>query len=269
MSHPTIGFIGGGRVARILLGGWRHAGVELSDVVVTEPDDAAFAALEAAVPAIPLVRRGAAEVAQQSLVLLAVHPPKLLEAAASFAGALASKTIVVSLAPKITLQNLQEALGEFARLARLIPNAPSLVGRGFNPIAWGDALSTQDKNSLRTMFTPLGELPEVPEAALEAYAILAAMGPTYFWPQWLELEALGGEFGLSAADASVAVKAMIQGAVELLASSGMPPASVLDLIPVKPLADFEPELRAAYRSRLSATFEKIRPVEKRSCRHEC
>jgi pyrroline-5-carboxylate reductase len=260
MSHPTIGFIGGGRVARILLGGWRHAGVEFANIVVSEPDHAAFAALEAAVADVSLVRGGATEVAQQALVLLAVHPPKLLEAAESLAGTLARNTIGVSLAPKITLAKLRQTLGGFDRLARLIPNAPSLIGRGFNPVAWGDALSDQDKSDLRSLLTPLGELPEVPEAALETYAMLAAMGPTYFWPQWLELQSLGAEFGLDPADANNAIKAMIQGAVELRASSGMPPASVLDLIPGKPLADFEPDLRAAYRSRLTATFEKIRPV---------
>jgi pyrroline-5-carboxylate reductase len=52
---------------------------------------------------------------------------------------------------------------------------------------------------------------------------------------------------------------MTVGAVELLAASQLTADEVLDLIPVKPLADFEPELRTAYRSRLTALFEKIRP----------
>lgn len=45
MPHTSIGLIGGGRVAHILLGGWRRVGVGVSQVVVCEPDDAAFAAL--------------------------------------------------------------------------------------------------------------------------------------------------------------------------------------------------------------------------------
>ncbi len=259
MSHPSIGFIGGGRVARILLCGWHCAGVEVPQVVACEPDDAAFAALEAAIPDSPLVRGSASEAGSQACVFLAVHAPKLSEAAAPISAALSAEAIVVSLAPKFTFAKLQGMLDGFARLARLIPNAPSLVGCGFNPIAWSDALGDDDRNAIRLLMQPLGELPEVPEETLEAYAILAAMGPTYFWPQWLELQSLASEFGLPREKARQALRAMVVGAVNLLSSSGLTPEEVVDLIPVKPLADFEPELRAAYRSRLTALFEKIHP----------
>lgn len=268
MPQPTIGFIGGGRVARILLGGWRRAEVEVSQVVVCEPDDAAFAALETAVPGVTLGRDDASVAAMQSVVFLAVHPPKLSEAAASIIGQLNETAIVVSLAPKFTLGKLQDMLGGFSRLARLIPNAPSLIGRGFNPIAWSNVLNDSDRQAIRSLIEPLGELPEVPEETLEAYAIIAAMGPTYFWPQWLELEALAAEFGLQRQDAQLALRAMIVGAVEMIASSQLSPEEVVDLIPVKPLADFEPELRNAYRSHLTALFEKIHPglgKEQRKC----
>ncbi|MCA9234679.1 MAG: NAD(P)-binding domain-containing protein [Planctomycetales bacterium] len=259
MSHPSIGIIGGGRIARILLGGWRCAGVDFAQVAVCEPDDAAFVALQTAAPSTPLVRGEATEVAKQTVVFLAVHPPQVPEAAAPIAGQLREGAVAVSLAPKITLAKLRSMLGGFGRLARLIPNAPSLVGRGFNPIAWGDELNDADRQLIRSILAPLGELPEVEEETLEAYAILAAMGPTYFWPQWLELESLAIEFGLQQDSARRALCAMTVGALDMLASAGMKSDEVADLIPVKPLADFEPELRAAYRGRLTALFEKIHP----------
>lgn len=259
MSQPSIGFIGGGRVVRILLGGWRRARVEVAQVVVCEPDDAAFSALEAVAPGVALRRGEASEAAKQSIVFLAVHPPKLAEASTSVTGDLTDDAIAVSLAPKFTLGKLQEMLGGFSRLARLIPNAPSLLGRGFNPIAYSDALDDADRQRIRSLLTPLGELPEVTEETLEAYAIIAAMGPTYFWPQWLELESLAAEFGLQPQDAQSALRAMTVGAVEMLTASELTPEEVVDLIPVKPLADFEPELRSAYRSRLTALYDKIHP----------
>jgi hypothetical protein len=40
----------------------------------------------------------------------------------------------------------------------------------------------------------------VPEEALEAYAILAAMGPTCFWFQWQTMRELAAAFGLVPAD---------------------------------------------------------------------
>jgi pyrroline-5-carboxylate reductase len=259
MPQPSIGFIGGGRVARILVGGWQRARVEVAPLVVCEPDDTAFTALTTAVSDITLHRGDANEVAKQSVVFLAVHPPKLAEVAASIAERLSETTIVVSLAPKFTLGKLQDMLGGFPRLARVIPNAPSLVGRGFNPIAYSHALGDADRQAIRSLLTPLGELPEVKEDTLEAYAIIAAMGPTYLWPQWQELESLAADFGLQKQDAQLALRAMTIGAVEMLTSSQLTPEEVVDLIPVKPLADFEPELRQAYRSRLTALYDKIHP----------
>ena len=63
MSQPSIGFIGGGRVVRIFLAGWRRGGVRGLQVKVYEPDGAAFAALEAAVPGVPIGRGDASAAA--------------------------------------------------------------------------------------------------------------------------------------------------------------------------------------------------------------
>ena len=130
--------------------------------------------------------------------------------------------------------------------------------RGFNPIAWRDALDEADRQTIRSLLEPLGEVPVVAEKdRLEAYAILAAMGPTYFWPQWLELESLV-DVGLLREDARQALRAMtVARSQKCPRLSQLTPDEVVDLIPVKPLADFEPELRAAYRSRLTARLKRF------------
>jgi pyrroline-5-carboxylate reductase len=78
----------------------------------------------------------------------------------------------------------------------MIPNAPSLIHKGYNPVVYSDLISTDEKTSLRELFGTWGEAPEVAEAKLEAYAILTAMGPTYFWFQWLKLQELGATSSL-------------------------------------------------------------------------
>ena len=259
MVNPSIGFVGGGRVARILLGGWERTGVSLPKVVVCEHDDQAIGALQTASQSVSPVRGEAASAGSQELVFLAVHPPKLAEAASQIAGTLREGAIVVSLAPKVTLVKLKDLLGGFDRLLRIMPNAPSLIGHGFNPVCWGDSLGERDRRAVRSLMEPLGELPEVAEETLEAYAILSAMGPTYFWPQWLELQSLAEEFGLDAESAQQGLRAMTAGALHTWCESGLSPEELLDLIPVKPLADFEPTLQEAYRSRLTALMAKIRP----------
>ena len=89
------------------------------------------------------------------------------------------------------------ALGGFNRLARVIPNAPSIVGQGYNPVSFSEQLSPEERARVLALFAPLGACPEVAENTLEAYAIVAAMGPTYLWYQLYQLIDLGVEFGLT------------------------------------------------------------------------
>ena len=79
------------------------------------------------------------------------------------------------LAPKFTVGKLTELLGGFARVARVIPNAPSVVNFGFNPVAFAPVLGANHKREISELLAPLGECPEVAEEKLEAYAVLTAM----------------------------------------------------------------------------------------------
>ncbi len=259
MAVPSLGFIGGGRIVRVLLQGWARAGISLGEVVVCDPADSVVVRLLTECKSYKLKRGDYAMVGGQDILFVAVHPPAIAEMAAAVAKTLRAESIVVSLAPKFTIAKLAELFGGFLRIARVIPNAPSLVGRGFNPVAWSESLREADRQVVRQLLAPLGESPEVAEGTLEAYAVVAAMGPTYFWPQWEELAALGQEFGLADAGARKAVCAMLLGAVATLFDSGLSPAEVMDLVPVQPLGEFEPTLREAYRTRLPAIMNKIRP----------
>jgi pyrroline-5-carboxylate reductase len=98
----------------------------------------------------------------------------------------------------------------------------------------------------------------VAEDTLEAYAIVAAMGPTYLWYQLYQLIDLGCEFGLTREAAGAAVAAMVGGASDAMTVTGMTPEDVMDLIPVKPLAAIEPAVREAYSGTLGELHRKLK-----------
>ncbi|MBI5689023.1 MAG: NAD(P)-binding domain-containing protein [Verrucomicrobia bacterium] len=258
MNQPTIGFIGGGRVARIILGGWNHAQALPARIVVADPNAEGLARLKARFPSVETTA-DAAVAAGQDVVFLATHPPVLAEAAARVTPGLKPTAIVVSLAPKFTLARLTGLLGGFGRLARVNPNAPSVIGAGFNPIAFGAALNAADRAVVSGLLAPLGDSPEVAEEKIEAFALLTAMGPTYLWFQLQALRELGASFGLTEAETNHGIKRMVCGAARTLVDSGLPPAEVMDLVPVKPLAEMEPTVLEFYRTRLPALYQKIKP----------
>jgi pyrroline-5-carboxylate reductase len=258
MNHPTIGFIGGGRVARIFLEGWTRAQQLPARIIIADPNADNRAKLKARFPSADTtsdIRQAAA----QDVVFLATHPPVLAEAAGLAAAALQPTAILVSLAPKFTIAKLSALLGGFARIARSNPNAPSIVGAGMNPIVFGPALSAADRAIVDALFAPLGESPEVAEEKIEAYAVFTAMGPTYLWFQLQALRELAVSFGLTEAEANRGLKRMVCGAARTLVDSGLPPAEVMDLVPVKPLAEMEPQVLEFYRTRLPALHQKIKP----------
>jgi pyrroline-5-carboxylate reductase len=255
--HSKIGFIGGGRITAIFLAAWKGGGIDLKDVVVSDPNAEVLASLKARFPEVQTISENRISAAQD-VVFLSLHPPVAKTVVPQIVEALAPKALVVSLAPVLTFEKLSGLLGGFSRLARMIPNAPSMVHRGFNPCAYGRGLSEEDRALLDRLFCPLGEHPEVEEAKLEAYAIVAAMGPTYFWFQWQTLRELAGEFGLEQQEADRALNSMLHGAVGLMFESGMEYAAVIDTVPVKPLADSQDGIEKIFREKLGALHARLK-----------
>ncbi|MCF7674591.1 MAG: NAD(P)-binding domain-containing protein [Akkermansiaceae bacterium] len=258
MTAKTIGFIGGGRVTGIILEGWRRQNALPANIMVSDCNAGTLAKLKERFPHLETVEDNPAAAARE-IVFLAVHPPVMAEVAAEIKSSLKPGATVVSLAPKFTLAKLSEMLGGFQRLARVIPNAPSVVGCGFNPAAFAPGITPADKALLCALLEPLGEHPEVAESKLEGYALLTGMGPTYLWFQLQALREVAAGFGLDDAEIARGLEQMVGGAVATLLESGLAPAAVMDLIPVKPLAEMESQVTECYHTRLAALYQKIKP----------
>jgi pyrroline-5-carboxylate reductase len=145
---------------------------------------------------------------------------------------------------------------------RIIPNAPSIIHQGYNPVVFHPVISSEEKSLLLQMFKHWGATPEVDEKLLEAYAIIAAMGPTYFWFQWLELQRLAQEFGIKENAANEAIAGMLHGAVDTLFKSNLSSAEVLDLIPVCPLKENEEAVREIFSGKLDGLYRKLSEAAK-------
>lgn len=251
----SIGFIGSGRITRIMLEGWRRAGALPANIRVHDTVPEAAAALAAEFEGVAVATL--AEAAACEIVMVGLHPPVAAEVLPQVAPHLRPEATVLSLAPKLRFAKLAELLGGFGRLARQNPNAPSIVDRGFNPIAFAAGLDAAGRDVLRTLLAPLGDCPEVDETTIEAYALISAMGPTYLWFQFDLLRRMATEFGLAEPAARRAVAAMVHGAAATLLESDLPAERVLDLVPVKPLAADEAVIVDLYRNRLTPLYAKL------------
>ena len=258
MKEKSMGFIGGGRVARIILGGLKKAGRMPLQIVASDNNPDVLKKLQSGFPDVRVVLNNNREAAAQDLVFFGLHPSALVNSLADIKDDLKKDAILISLAPKLTIAKLQEGLGGFNHIVRLIPNAASIIGEGFNPVVFSEALNRHEKKELLAALKALGRCLEVAEGKLEAYAIVTAMGPTYLWFQWQELRNLAESFGMTSEEAERGVAEMVAGAAKTLFGSGMAADEVMDLIPVKPLGEEEATIRMMYRSKLEPLYQKLK-----------
>jgi len=254
----TLGFIGGGRIAKIILGGFERKENRPAKVIVSDINTDVLDDLKKRFPRIEAVAGDLKKPAASEIVFLALHPPAIMGILGEIKSHLRRDTIVVSLAPKISIAQLSSGLSGFSRIVRMIPNAPSIVNQGFNPVSFSSTFSMDDKKKIRLWFEDMGDCPEVAEEKLEGYAIITAMGPTYFWFQFYELKELGMVFGMAPEEVEKALVGMMKGALKTISDSGLSPGEVMDLIPVKPLGEEEGNIRNLYRTRLQILHDRLK-----------
>jgi len=255
--NNSIGFIGGGRVTKILLQGFKNKNVKFDKVVVTDTNPEVLENLKKQFPEVE--SSDAKGAASQDIIFIALHPPVVMDTLELIKNDVKSEAIVISLAPKINMPKLSMKLGHIKNIARLIPNATSYINEGFNPVTFADGFELSQKQIIIDLLKTLGATFEVSEEKLESYAIMSAMLPTYFWFQWRELAEIGGKIGLSDEEGKKSIYETIIASLNLMYKSGLSASEVIDLIPVKPIGEHEPQITEIYKTKLIGLFEKIKP----------
>jgi pyrroline-5-carboxylate reductase len=181
-----------------------------------------------------------------------------MEILSKIGGIVSVDALVISLAPKVTIEKIESKL-KTINIARMIPNATSYINEGYNPVTFAPGFMENDKEKLQELLRLLGNTFEVTENKLEAYALLSAMLPTYFWFQWNELIKLGIQMGLSEEECKDSVQQTLVASINLMFQSELSPEQVMDLIPVKPIGEHQTQIVEIYRTKLISLFEKIKP----------
>ena len=257
MKTKTLGFIGGGRITKIILQAFKNKYITFDSIKVFDTNQEVLRSLKEGFPEIE-PEDSVTEPATQDLVIIAVHPPVVMETLENIKNSVNENSTILSLAPKITIEKISAALS-VRKIIRMIPNATSCINQGYNHVAFHVSIMADEKELFMDTFSVLGMTFETEEAKLEGYAIVSAMLPTYFWFQWKAMEDIALRTGLTETEAEETVKSTLQKSIALLYESGLNPEEVIDLIPVKPIVEHEEEIKTIYESKLLGLYEKIKP----------
>ena len=220
-----LGFIGGGNMARAIIGGLVAKGRRGAEIVVVEVDAIARLRLVAEF-GVSTVEKPGAELARVETLVFAVKPQQMREAAKAAAAHL-TDPLVVSIAAGIRLDDLSRWLGGLERLVRAMPNTPALVHAGVTGLYAPSVVGTADRAAAETLMSAVGAaLWFEQEAELDAVTAVSGSGPAYVFYAIEALESAARELGLAeGASRSLALWTFV-GATKLAIERGEDPATL-------------------------------------------
>jgi pyrroline-5-carboxylate reductase len=225
----TVGFLGAGKMATALAGGLMRARlVGTHNILASDPskDARATFAKEVGVAVtdsnIEIVKFG-------QVILLAVKPDQVNGVLNEIRDHVTSQ-LVVSIAAGVPLAKLEAGLREGARVIRVMPNAPALVGTSATAFTLGKNALPADAELAQQIFSSVGLAIQVKEPLLDAVTGLSGSGPAYIY---LIIEALSDGGVAAGLPRDVATKLAAQtvlGGAKMVLETGLHPGALKDLV---------------------------------------
>ena len=227
---PAIAMIGGGQMALALAEGFCRAGLtEAAGITIHDPHPAARERLATRLPGIRLVDSGPEAAAAARMVFLAVKPQQAAAACEAIAGSLAKDSVVVSIVAGLTTASLARML-RTDRIIRVMPNTPSLVGRGVSVVCRTPAVGAEDARLAGDLLRAVGHVHEADESLMDAVTGLSGSGPGFLAVVVEALSDGGVKAGLPRPLAMALAIETLSGTAALLETTGEHPAQVKDRV---------------------------------------
>jgi len=266
MFQQEIAFIGGGNMARALIGGLLRRGWPAAAIRVSDPSPAARGQLEAAFPGIRIRADNLAAATGAATWVLAVKPQHMRTVAESLA-ATASRDIplVISIAAGIRRDDLQGWLGSDVPVLRCMPNRPALIGCGITTVHRHPGVVAALQQRAEEVLSAAGECVWLDdESLLDAVTAVSGSGPAYVFLMIEMLEAAGVAEGIDAATARRLALQTVHGAARMALESGEEPATLREQV-TSPGGTTAAALQVLEASGIRATFARaVRSATERS-----
>ena len=218
---PPVAFIGGGNMARALVGGMIRGGSSPDDLHVSEPYAPHRDGL-AAEFGVGTTDDNAAAAAKAAIWVLATKPQVLRGVCEALAPlAQAQRPLVVSIAAGITSAQLDRWLGGGIAVVRTMPNTPALLGAGVTGLFANAATAPAQRDLAEALLRPAGGTVWIEdESLMDAVTATSGSGPAYVFLLAEAMQAAAQAEGLAPDAARTLVVETIAGAARMLKEGG-------------------------------------------------
>jgi pyrroline-5-carboxylate reductase len=229
MDQGRVGFIGGGQMARALIGGALEARfLSPQQIIVVETCSAQQAQLKQLFTdlGVQSVATGAGDC---SRIILAVKPQVLREIGGSLADQLPGDRLWISIAAGVNLAELSQMLGT-QRVIRVMPNTPAQVGAGAAGVTCGRDATKDDLEWVSKLMDSVGTSAQVAESLMHAVTGVAGSSPAYVYMIIEALSDAGVAGGLQRQIATSLAAQAVLGAAKMVLETGLHPGQLKDQV---------------------------------------
>lgn len=232
LRDKRFAVIGVGNIGRILLARLSGAGVPGKQIVVV---DAQLERELAAAAALSVQKGSLSEVtiSAVNVLLLAAPPRASVEILMSVRDWLQPHQLVLSFAAAVPLDRLEAVVPPGVGVVRIMPNAPSLVGQGMNPVAYGQALSPESRLVVDELLGLLGRSVEVHDRQMADCVGLSGAAMRSLLPALEAMSQAGVEAGLSQREAERMAAQVMLGTAAMVLRSGLSVDQIKALTPME------------------------------------
>jgi pyrroline-5-carboxylate reductase len=213
--------VGAGKMGGSMLEGWLAVGMPPAGITVIDPRPSEEMARLCSDRGIAL---NPAAPAAPDVLVLAIKPQMLDEAAPQLNGLLGSQTLIVSILAGKTVGDLRSRLPAATAVVRAMPNLPASIGRGATGAAANAEVTEAQRLTAHALLSSNGIVEWLPsEDLVDAVTALSGSGPAYVFHLVECLAEAGAAAGLPPDLAQRLARATVTGAGELLFQSELSP----------------------------------------------
>ena len=227
MTLKRIGFIGGGNMARSLIGGLVAAGTPPDIVKASDPEKTIRASL-ASDFGIETTGDNAEILEASDVLVLAVKPQVIEKVLTPLSSSFdAHKPLVISVAAGIPIASIEKWANTDLAVIRVMPNTPALIGAGAAGLFANPRTSVEQRAAAESIIQSVGTSIWVgDETLIDTVTAVSGSGPAYFFYLMEAMIEAGVAGGLEPSAARALVLQTALGASRLALSSDEPPAEL-------------------------------------------
>lgn len=220
-----LAFIGGGNMARSLIGGLLKTGVAPTTISVSEPQAESRQSLDREFGVVCYAENQLA-VVEAEVIVLAVKPQIMPAIQAELKDILQrNHPLLISIAAGVRLEQLGRWFGSDLPIVRCMPNTPSLIGAGATGLCANSHVSASQKDQAQHILESAGMTRWIDdEALMDTVTAISGSAPAYFFAMVEALEDAAAAQGLPRETARALAAQTCFGAGRMMVDSGEDPA---------------------------------------------